>query len=111
MAYQSTGARCHRGIAVPTFAAKAVPGYKESTEHKAFPNPFPPHETNVVLGLLVISIASGATVLSHVNDSGFWLVNRYFGLTEAQTLRSWTVMETIIGLVGLVMSLIIGLFI
>ena len=64
-----------------------------------------------VLGLLVISIASGATVLSHVNDSGFWLVNRYFGLTEAQTLRSWTVMETIIGLVGLAMSLIIGLFV
>jgi Gnt-I system low-affinity gluconate transporter len=64
-----------------------------------------------VLGLLVISIASGATVLSHVNDSGFWLVNRYFGLTEAETLRSWTVMETLIGLIGLVMALIIGLFI
>lgn len=64
-----------------------------------------------VLGLLVISIASGATVLSHVNDSGFWLVNRYFGLTEAQTLRSWTVMETIIGLTGLVMALIVGLFV
>lgn len=64
-----------------------------------------------VLGLLVISIASGATVLSHVNDSGFWLVNRYFGLTEAETLRSWTVMETLIGVIGLVMALIIGLFI
>ncbi|WP_110668748.1 gluconate:H+ symporter [Salinicola halophilus] len=64
-----------------------------------------------VLGLIVISIASGATVLSHVNDSGFWLVNRYFGLTEAQTLKSWTVMETIIGLVGLAMALLIGLFV
>ncbi|WP_280538770.1 gluconate:H+ symporter [Chromohalobacter sp. 11-W] len=64
-----------------------------------------------VLGLIVIAIASGATVLSHVNDSGFWLVNRYFGLTEAQTLKSWTVMETLIGLVGLVVALIIGLFV
>lgn len=64
-----------------------------------------------VLGLIVIAIASGATVLSHVNDSGFWLVNRYFGLTETQTLKSWTVMETIIGLVGLGMALIIGLFV
>src|SRR5699024_1060299 len=44
-----------------------------------------------MLGLIVIAIASGSTALSHVNDSGFWLVNRYFGLTEAQTLKSWTV--------------------
>ncbi|WP_110649523.1 gluconate:H+ symporter [Salinicola peritrichatus] len=64
-----------------------------------------------VLGLIVIAIASGATVLSHVNDSGFWLVNRYFGLTETQTLKSWTVMETIIGVTGLVMAMIIGLFV
>lgn len=63
-----------------------------------------------MLGLLVISIASGSTALSHVNDSGFWLVNQYFGLTEAQTLKSWTVMETIIGFVGLVIALVISLF-
>src|SRR5699024_4117040 len=53
-----------------------------------------------LLGLVVIAIASGATVFSHVNDSGFWLVNRFFGLTEKQTLQSWTVMETLIGLIG-----------
>ncbi|HOR97412.1 MAG TPA: gluconate:H+ symporter [Kiritimatiellia bacterium] len=50
--------------------------------------------------LIVIAIASGATALSHVNDSGFWLVNRYFGLSVKETLRSWTVMETLIGLIG-----------
>jgi Gnt-I system low-affinity gluconate transporter len=50
--------------------------------------------------LIVIAIASGATALSHVNDSGFWLVNRYFGLSAKDTLKSWTVMETIIGLTG-----------
>lgn len=64
-----------------------------------------------VLGLLVIAIASGATVLSHVNDSGFWLVGRYFGLSVKDTLKSWTVMETIIGLVGVGVALILGIFI
>lgn len=64
-----------------------------------------------MLGLLVIAIASGATVVSHVNDSGFWLVNRYFGLTEKQTLQSWTVMETIIGLVGFAVTLILSIFV
>lgn len=58
--------------------------------------------------LLVISIASGATVLSHVNDSGFWLVSKYFGLTEKQTLRSWTIMETLIGLSGFVVALLLN---
>ncbi|MGL4687434.1 MAG: gluconate:H+ symporter [Fusobacteriaceae bacterium] len=50
--------------------------------------------------LIVISVASGATVLSHVNDSGFWLVGKYFGMNEKETLKSWTVMETIIGVAG-----------
>jgi GntP family gluconate:H+ symporter len=48
--------------------------------------------------LLVIAIAAGATVLSHVNDSGFWLVNRFFGMDVKTTLRTWTVMETTLGL-------------
>jgi Gnt-I system low-affinity gluconate transporter len=59
--------------------------------------------------LLVISIASGATILSHVNDSGFWLVGKYFGLTEKQTLQSWTVMETIIAICGLIFCLLASL--
>lgn len=61
--------------------------------------------------LVVIAIAAGATALSHVNDSGFWLVNRYFGISEKDTLRSWTVMETIIGVVGLIAVLILSLFV
>lgn len=67
--------------------------------------------TGAALGLIVISIASGATVLSHVNDSGFWLVNRYFGLDVKDTLKSWTVMETIIGLTGFAVVFLISLFI
>ena len=61
--------------------------------------------------LIVIAIASGATILSHVNDSGFWLVNKYFGMNEKQTLQSWTVMETIIAVCGLIFTLIASLFI
>lgn len=59
--------------------------------------------------LVVIAIASGATVLSHVNDSGFWLVNRYFGLSEKDTLKSWTVMETLIGVTGVVCAFVLSL--
>ncbi len=60
--------------------------------------------------LVVISIAAGATILSHVNDSGFWLVGKYLGLNEKQTLQSWTVMETIIAVTGLILCLIMNAF-
>jgi len=49
------------------------------------------------LALVVMAIAAGATVLSHVNDSGFWLVSRFFGMDEKTTLKTWTVMETTLG--------------
>ncbi|MGZ0016746.1 GntP family permease [Yeosuana sp. AK3] len=52
--------------------------------------------------LLVIAIASGASILSHVNDSGFWLVSKYLGLNETQTFKSWTVMTTILSLTGFI---------
>ena len=61
--------------------------------------------------ILVISIASGATFMSHVNDSGFWLVQQYLGLTEKQTFKSWTLMTTVIGLCGFLFCYILTLFI
>jgi Gnt-I system low-affinity gluconate transporter len=54
--------------------------------------------------LIVIAIASGATALSHVNDTGFLLVNRYLNLSTKDTLKSWTVMECIIGIVGVTLA-------
>ncbi|WP_181312580.1 GntP family permease [Nocardioides campestrisoli] len=54
--------------------------------------------SSVQLVALVMAIAAGATVLSHVNDSGFWLVSRFFGMDVKTTLRTWTVMETTLGL-------------
>lgn len=53
---------------------------------------------DVQLSLIVFAIAAGSTVLSHVNDSGFWLVSRFFGMDEKTTLKTWTVMETTLGL-------------
>ncbi|SDC64457.1 Gnt-I system low-affinity gluconate transporter [Melghirimyces thermohalophilus] len=63
------------------------------------------------LGLMVIAIAAGATILSHVNDSGFWMVSRFFGLSEKDTLRSWTVMETLIALIGFGVVFVISFFV
>lgn len=51
--------------------------------------------------LLVLSIGAGSLALSHVNDGGFWIVKEYFNLTVGETLQSWTVMETIVAIVGL----------
>ncbi|WP_047864789.1 GntP family permease [Rubrobacter aplysinae] len=63
-----------------------------------------------LLGAIVIATGAGSTVLSHVNDSGFWLVSRYLGINEKQTLQSWTVMETIVGVVAFLVILVISLF-
>ncbi len=60
--------------------------------------------------LLVIAVASGASTLSHVNDSGFWLVSKYLGMDEKQTFRSWTLMTTLLSLTGLAMVGLISLF-
>jgi Gnt-I system low-affinity gluconate transporter len=63
------------------------------------------------IGLITIAIASGATVISHVNDSGFWLISRYLGISEKNTLRSWTVLETILGCVGFLIVFVISFFV
>lgn len=59
------------------------------------------------LAILVIAVASGASIFSHVNDSGFWLVKQYLGLTEKETFTSWTVMTSIIAVVGLLVSTVL----
>ena len=49
----------------------------------------------------MLAIGCGSLFFSHVNDAGFWLVKEYFGLTIGQTIKSWSVMETAISVVGL----------
>ncbi|MEJ7757514.1 MAG: hypothetical protein WKF83_15455 [Nocardioidaceae bacterium] len=53
------------------------------------------------------AIAAGATVLSHVNDSGFWLVSRFFDMDEKTTLKTWTVMETTLGTTAFAISAVL----
>lgn len=61
--------------------------------------------------LVVLVIAAGSTTFSHVNDSGFWLVSKYLNMTEKQTLQSWSIMETIISIVGFLLILLISFFV
>ncbi|MDR7190847.1 GntP family gluconate:H+ symporter [Microbacterium sp. BE35] len=61
--------------------------------------------------LLVLAIGSGSVFLSHVNDAGFWLIKEYFGLSITQTLKSWTVLECLISVVGLVGVLAVSVFV
>ncbi|MFD6182620.1 gluconate:H+ symporter [Streptomyces goshikiensis] len=59
--------------------------------------------------LLVLAIGAGSLFFSHVNDAGFWLVKEYFGMTVGQTLKTWSVMETIISVAGLGFVLLLSL--
>lgn len=73
-------------VALITTAALIAPAVKSTTGL-----------SELDLCFIIISIASGALVLSHFNDSGFWLVSRIFGLDEKTTLRTWSVMVTLLG--------------
>lgn len=61
--------------------------------------------------LLALSIGAGSMVLSHVNDAGFWLYKEYFGVSIKDSLRSWTIMETILSVVGLLGVLVLQNFV
>jgi len=61
--------------------------------------------------LLVLATGAGSLVLSHVNDAGFWLIKEFFNMTVPQTLKTWTVAETIIGVAGLGFTLLLSLFV
>ncbi|WP_448661935.1 GntP family permease [Sphingomonas sp. CJ20] len=62
------------------------------------------------VALVTVAIGAGATVVSHVNDTGFWLVKQYLGLSEAQTFRSWTLGATIAGLASFAIALMLWPF-
>jgi GntP family gluconate:H+ symporter len=59
--------------------------------------------------LMVVAIGAGSLIASHVNDGGFWLVKEYFNMSVAQTVATWTVLETIIAVAGLAGALALGL--
>jgi GntP family gluconate:H+ symporter len=59
--------------------------------------------------LLVLATGAGSLILSHVNDAGFWLVKQYFNMTVTETFKTWTVMETILSVVGLIFIMLLSL--
>lgn len=61
--------------------------------------------------LMVLAVGAGSVFGSHINDSGFWMFKEFFGLTLRQTFLSWTVMETLISVLGLVVVLLLSLFV
>lgn len=63
------------------------------------------------LACVTAAVAGGATVCSHFNDSGFWLVKTLLGMDEKTTLKTWTVMETIVGFTGFAVALVISIFV
>jgi len=67
--------------------------------------------TGVKPELMVLAIGSGSLMLGHVNDGGFWLFKEYFNLSIKDTLKSWTIMETSIGISGLIGVMILSLFV
>ena len=66
---------------------------------------------SVEVALMVLAIGAGSVFFSHVNDAGFWLVKEYFGMTVPQTLKTWSVMETVLSVVALGVVLLLNLII
>ncbi|MHA7663036.1 GntP family permease [Mycolicibacterium sp. HS_4_1] len=63
------------------------------------------------LSLVVLAVGAGSLFFSHVNDAGFWLVKEYFKLSVGQTIKTWSIMETVLSVVGLAMVLILDVFV
>ncbi|MFF5991362.1 GntP family permease [Prauserella flavalba] len=63
------------------------------------------------LALLVVAIAAGSIIASHVNDGGFWIVSRYFGISVQDTFKTWTVLETILSVVGFAVAALLMVFV
>jgi GntP family gluconate:H+ symporter len=63
------------------------------------------------LALIVVAISSGSIIASHVNDGGFWIISKYFNMSVKDTLKTWTVLETVLSLVGFGMAALLYTFV
>ncbi|MFI9355803.1 GntP family permease [Streptomyces lydicus] len=61
------------------------------------------------LALVIMAISAGSIFASHVNDGGFWMVSKYFGITERDTLKSWTVLESVLSVAGFAVAALVSL--
>ncbi|MDI3408071.1 GntP family permease [Streptomyces cavernicola] len=62
------------------------------------------------LALVIMAISAGSIFASHVNDGGFWIVSKYFGISERDTLKSWTVLESVLSVAGFAVAALLSLF-
>jgi GntP family gluconate:H+ symporter len=63
------------------------------------------------VALVIMAISAGSIFASHVNDGGFWMVAKYFGISERDTLRTWTVLESVLSVAGFVMAAVLSVFV
>lgn len=84
-------------VAIVTTAGIVAPLLAEGDHSQAF------------VALVIMAISAGSIFASHVNDGGFWMVAKYFGISERDTLRTWTVLESVLSVAGFVVAAALSL--
>ncbi|MFI5678802.1 GntP family permease [Streptomyces cellulosae] len=69
------------------------------------------HHSQAFVALVIMAISAGSIFASHVNDGGFWMVAKYFGISERDTLKTWTVLESVLSVSGFVMAGVLSVFV
>ncbi|MEU9137668.1 SLC13 family permease [Streptomyces sp. NPDC048404] len=69
------------------------------------------HHSQAFVALVIMAISAGSIFASHVNDGGFWMVAKYFGITERDTLRTWTVLESVLSVAGFAVAAVVSVFV
>ncbi|GHF91086.1 GntP family permease [Streptomyces thermodiastaticus] len=69
------------------------------------------HHSRAFVALVIMAISAGSIFASHVNDGGFWMVAKYFGISERDTLKTWTVLESVLSLAGFLVALVLSFFV
>jgi GntP family gluconate:H+ symporter len=86
-------------VAIVTTAGIVAPLLAEGDHSQAF------------VALVIMAISAGSIFASHVNDGGFWMVAKYFGITERDTLRTWTVLESVLSVAGFAVAAVLSVFV
>ncbi|MFJ6568215.1 GntP family permease [Streptomyces sp. NPDC091292] len=86
-------------VAIVTTAGIVLPLLENGGHSQAF------------VALVIMAISAGSIFASHVNDGGFWMVAKYFGISERDTLKSWTVLESVLSVAGFAMAALLSLFV
>ncbi|MES9524798.1 GntP family permease [Streptomyces capoamus] len=69
------------------------------------------HHSQAFMALVIMAVSAGSIFASHVNDGGFWMVAKYFGISERDTLRTWTVLESVLSLAGFAVAAVVSVFV